>query len=128
MITRAHRFHGHYGLPALYKRSKTVRGTQMSLKYAQRPINKPYRVAVVVSRKVNKSAVVRNRIRRRLYETMRLYQDQLNNSYDLAIIVYNDQLASQPYSQLQKELIDLLTKAKLLKPSNDRGIVEVIGK
>ena len=72
MISVRHRFHGYGSLRTVYQRGQTVRGPAITLKYRYRgPQRQPYRVAVVVSRKVHKSAVVRNRIRRRLYEIVR---------------------------------------------------------
>lgn len=65
MIGRTHRFHGHSALNGVYKRGKTVRVPMMSLRYLPRGPGRPYRVAVVISRKVSKSAVVRNRVRDR---------------------------------------------------------------
>jgi ribonuclease P protein component len=84
-----------------------------------------YRLAVVVSRKISKSAVVRNRIRRRIYESVRILSTKLNAPYDLALIVYDEKLAAMPYAQLEQELIKLFQKAGLTtaKPLG-RAIVE----
>jgi len=83
----------------------------LSLKFSQRP-GKPLRVGVVVSRKVSKSAVVRNRIRRRLYEQVRQHSDKLAG-YDLVFMAYDEQLASLPAEQMSQLVEDMLDKAKL---------------
>ena len=69
MIARAHRFHGHNSLRYVYGRGKIIRGQFFSLKYALNSKRRRYRAAVVVSRKVHKSAVVRNRIRRETFSS-----------------------------------------------------------
>lgn len=118
MISKINRFHGHNSLNAVYKHGRAVSGTNLSVKYlASRP-NRRCRVAVVVSRKVNKSAVVRNRIRRRIYENMRKYMELTARPYDIVINVYSDQLATMPADELQEMLLGLLEKADLIDASN----------
>jgi ribonuclease P protein component len=72
MISRSHRFHGYNSLRHVYRHGRMARGSQFAVKAALNPRRQTYRVAVVVSRKVNKSAVARNRMRRRLYELVRV--------------------------------------------------------
>jgi ribonuclease P protein component len=98
----------------------------MALRYLLNPRRKTFRVAVVVSRKVSKSAVVRNRIRRRLYELLRNYQGQINQPYDLVLTVFSDQIAELPVDKLSKSLHAQLLKAKLIAPATDpqRDIVK----
>lgn len=111
MIGRTHRFHGYGSLRGVYQRGKTARTPLMNLRYATRDPNKPYRVAVVVSRKVNKSAVTRNRIRRRIYEIVRTNDDGIKPGTDLVFTVFNDQLAEIPVTKLQNTVSGLLEKA-----------------
>ena len=65
MLGKLHRFHGYNALNLAHKQGQVVRGPAMSLKYMLNTRRQIYRVAVVVSKKVSKSAVTRNRIRRR---------------------------------------------------------------
>jgi ribonuclease P protein component len=95
----------------LYKRGQTVRGKFISLKFAQRRPDQSYRVAVVVSRKVHKSAVVRNRIRRRLYEIIRQSDEGLLGHQDLVLTVFSDQVAVTEHPKLSDMVTDLLQKA-----------------
>lgn len=111
MIAQRHRFHGHNSLKMVYQRGNSVRGSMIGLKYLDRPPGKPYRVAVVVSRKVSKSAVKRNRIRRRVYEICRQADPSLTNSKDLVFTAFGDKLADMPAPELQKNVSDLLRKA-----------------
>ena len=109
MIGRTHRFHGYGSLRGVYQRGKTARSPMLNLRYDARDPKKPYRVAVVVSRKVNKSAVVRNRIRRRMYEIVR--NQDVQPGTDLVFTVFNDQLAELPAPKLQETVSGLLEKA-----------------
>ena len=125
MIARAHRFHGHNSLRFVYSRGEIVRGQYFSLKYINNPRRKSYRAAVVVSRKVHKSAVVRNRIRRRMYELIRLYVPANVAPYDLVFVVYSDMIASMSPAELQEQLLGHLKKAGVVADNpNQRDIVE----
>ena len=114
MISRRHRFHGHNSLSFVYKQGKLVRAGQLALKYAPNSRRKIYRVAVVVSRKVSKSAVVRNRIRRRIYEVVRGADAAITVPYDLVFTVFSDQLAASPAAELQQQVLGELRKAGVL--------------
>lgn len=111
MFANSHRFHGYGSLKAVYGRGKTVRGSTISLKYSKRDESKPYRIAVVVSRKVSKSAVVRNRIRRRVYEQIRQVSEAIPGGTDLVFTVYSDQVAQTEPAKLAEAIRDLMQKA-----------------
>lgn len=109
MLVRRHRFHGPKGLNDTYRQGQTLRAGVISAKYRLRDARKPYRVAVVVSKKVHKSAVTRNRIRRRLYELVRTHESGLPEGLDLVITVYGEQVATMPAPEL-KALVDGLLR------------------
>lgn len=117
MLDRAHRFHGLNSLSYVHRRGQTVRGAQLSLKYAPNTRRKTYRAAVVVSKKVDKSAVVRNRIRRRVYEAIRLQEGAIEAPYDLVFSVYSPQLAELDTPALQRLVHAQLQKAGVVKPA-----------
>lgn len=111
MLNGLHRFHGINSLTPAYKRGQTIRSGQMTLRYADNPRRDTYRVAVVVSKKVDKSAVVRNRIRRRVYEAVRLEATTIQRPYDLVLTVFNTQIATTDMVALRKQVADLLRRA-----------------
>jgi ribonuclease P protein component len=111
MISVRHRFHGHNSVQGVYKRGQTVRGQYVNLKFAARRPDQAYRAAVVVSRKVHKSAVVRNRIRRRIYEIIRQADEQLLAHQDLVFTVFSEQVATLDHPRLAAMVTDLLQKA-----------------
>ncbi len=100
MIARKHRFHGYGSLKYVYQNGKTVRGPLNLLKYSPNPKRQEYRLAVVVSKKVAKSAVIRNRIRRRIFEAFRLALPADTLPYDMVVTVFSDQMATMPASDL----------------------------
>ena len=114
MINQLNRFHGYSALLPVYRRGITVRGASISLKYAPQKRSGNYRAAVVVSKKVHKSAVVRNRIRRRIFEIVRLSAADLP-SVDIVITVFSDQVATIPATQLAEQVQGLL--AKISRPT-----------
>lgn len=110
MVDKAHRFQGHGSLRFVYTKGQTVRCQGCSLRYVVNRKRNVYRVAVVVSRKVHKSAVVRNRIRRRIYEIVRTSVAD-STAYDYVILIYSDQFAVMPIEQLKTAIVDMFDKA-----------------
>jgi ribonuclease P protein component len=64
----------------------------------------------VVSKKVHKSAVVRNRIRRRVYEQVRLCMESEPKNVDIVLLAQNEKLAHMTPNELQNEVVGLLKK------------------
>lgn len=119
MIQQAHRFHGRRSLNLVFKRGQVLRGPLLLLKYIHNSRIRGYRTAVVVSRKVSKSAVVRNRIRRRIYEAVREVENQIGRPYDLVFIVRVEGLARIKSSELRHAVHGHLLKAGVLTKIDD---------
>lgn len=115
MLSRSHRFHGYNALNLTYKQGRVVRGPWLGLKYALNPRRSTFRVAVVVSKKVSKSAVTRNRIRRRVYEAVRAQAGQLNEPYDLIFTAFSVELATMDAPKLQQQVMVALQKAHVIQ-------------
>jgi ribonuclease P protein component len=129
MINRTHRFQGHGSLRFAYQKGNIIRGSMCSLKYIDNNRRHTYRVAVVVSRKVHRSAVVRNRIRRRIYELVRVEANSIKRPFDLVFIIYSDQLATMSSNELREIVLGQLMDAKVIGISprpdqSDHDIVE----
>jgi ribonuclease P protein component len=121
MIVKAHRFHGLTSLRLVYSRGQTVRGSALAVKYLLNTRRRAFRAAVVVSRKVHKSAVVRNRIRRRVYEIIRQLEPRITESFDIVVSIYSDQVATMPAAELRALLVGQLQKAGVLAPASGSG-------
>jgi ribonuclease P protein component len=111
MLGRNNRFHGLNSLSNTYRNGSTVRGGLINVKVATRNPQKPYRIAVVVSKKVSKSAVQRNRIRRRVYEAVRRNQNLITPGEDLIFTVFNEQVADLSAPKLDQLIVQLLKRA-----------------
>ncbi|HSX33063.1 MAG TPA: ribonuclease P protein component [Candidatus Saccharimonadales bacterium] len=116
MIQSTHRFHGRSSLRFVYQKGASVRSDlPLALRTARNPRSRVWRVAVVVSRKVSKSAVVRNRIRRRIFEIVRRQGSHLDPGYDLVFSVYGPELAELDHAALETAITTQLTKAGVLR-------------
>ena len=108
MLSRKFRFHSRGGVRSTYQHGKTIRDPKISLVFAVNT-RKKQRFAVVVSKKVLKSAVGRNRIRRRVYEAIRLEQP-----YDCIFVVYNKEILKMPFKELRSLIGSLLKEANII--------------
>ena len=124
MLRRQYRFHGHGGLKYLYKNGRTARSRSLSLRYVENKRRPHSRVTVVVSKKVSKSAVVRNRIRRRVYETVRLHWRAITPNHDMVFTVHSAEIATLPALDVQDMVLDVLHRARLYRTEAISGILE----
>ena len=112
MLNKKYRFHSRGGVRYVYQHGKTVRSSRMSLVFV--PNSRGFtRVAVVVSKKVMKSAVGRNRIRRRVYEALRVNFDDIPKKMDYVFVVYSKDISRIPFRELENILGELILQAKV---------------
>ena len=78
------------------------------------------RIGFVVSTKVSKNAVVRNRLKRQMREIVRLLlqKGQLKTGYLLAIMAKAEMIGKE-YKEIEADILSVLRRAGLLKNSND---------
>lgn len=124
MLAQEFRFHGHGGLRYLYKHGKTARTRNFLLRYVPNTSRPHSRVTVIVSKKVSKSSARRNRIRRRVYEIIRTQWDQLLHPHDLSITAYAADIQFIPHEQLERELKQLLSSARLYKSDTNHDRID----
>lgn len=115
MLAFKNRFHGHGSLKYVYRNGASVRSRLFAIKYVKNTRRTTPRVAIVVSKKVLKPAVGRNRIRRRLYEIIRQELPQLIPEYDIAVIVFSRDVETIPHEELETAVIESLRQARLYK-------------
>ncbi len=113
MLSAKYRFHRRNDVNKVYQKGKAIRGNQISLKYRINSSNNEYKIAVVVSKKTAKRAVVRNRIRRRIFEVIRLNSDLIPNGFEAVIGVYSEDVKNYKSEELESEIKKLLSKASL---------------
>ena len=112
MLAKKYRFHSRGGVKYVYQYGKTVRKSRMSLVFCDNTRGFT-RVAVVVSKKVTKTAVKRNRIRRRVYEAIRQNFKFVPKKRDYIFVVYSDELLKMSYLELVKLLGELMNESKV---------------
>lgn len=115
MLQQCNRFHGHGSLKFVYKNGQAVRSSLATVKYITNPYRKHSRFAAVVSKKVLKSAVRRNRLRRRIYEIIRLELPHLKKDQDVVIIVFSPEVLVMPHKELKLIVKNLFSQAQLYK-------------
>ena len=111
MLNKRFRFHSRGGVRYVYKHGKTIRTSKISLVYTKNTRHYQ-RFAVVVSKKVEKTAVKRNRIRRRFYEAIRLYKTENNYTtpVDHIFVIYSKDFLTCDFSEIQKTVSDLINQ------------------
>jgi ribonuclease P protein component len=99
----------------VYANGDRYRGTHLMLRTLKIKGNSEdisTKIGIVVSKKVSKLAVSRNRFKRQLRAILRQLLSQLDNKLRIVITVTTQ---GQPsYQQLQEDLKNLLTRAKVL--------------
>ncbi len=114
MLSHLHRFHGHGSLRYLYRHGTLVRSTSFQLRHLNNPHRIHSRFAIVVSKKVYKSAVKRNTLRRRIYEVIRLELPHIKPSQDIVITVLNKDILTMPLQELREQIKGILAKEHLI--------------
>lgn len=97
----------------VYKNGKVFGNRNFTLHYIKNGMD-TNRLGVVVSKKVSKRAVHRNKIRRQVKNYMRQYNGELKNGYDM-IISAKSSCLDEDYKVLTKSLNHLFYKQDLLK-------------
>lgn len=115
MLAQKYRFHGHGSLRFLYKNGRAIRSSLITMKYISNPKRKTPRFTVVIGKKVIKSAVRRNRLRRRIYEIVRLELPTLKNGHDVALMVFSGEVYSMDHQTLTETIKQLFSQANLYK-------------
>ncbi|NIM47405.1 MAG: ribonuclease P protein component [Candidatus Aenigmarchaeota archaeon] len=72
------------------------------------------RVAIIISKKLLKKAIQRNRLRRQIREAIRLNFLKIKPGFDLAILLRKD-ISSWDFKKIESRLIETLKKTGLLK-------------
>ena len=113
MIPFKNRFHGHNSLRFVYKNGQAIRSRLITIKTISNQHRKQTRIAVVVSKKVFKKAVQRNRVRRQIYEYARIRLLKNSNIYDIAIIISSGEILTTPHNEMIEMLNQLFLQAGL---------------
>lgn len=113
MLAAKYRFHGYGALKFLFGHGKTYRFKSLSIRTAKNTRREHSRVAVVISKKVIKSAPRRNQVRRRVFEVIRLDWEQVLPGHDILISIYDPHFLDISHDQLVQELRSAFASAHL---------------
>jgi ribonuclease P protein component len=115
MLSFPYRFHGHGSLRYVYRNGAAIRSARITIKYTKNPRRTCSRFAVVVSKKVHKGAVGRNRIRRRLYEVIRQELPSIHSPHDVVMLVFSSDVITMPQEELRETVQQLFESGGLYK-------------
>jgi ribonuclease P protein component len=115
MLSYNYRFHGHSSLCYVFKNGEATRSRDLTLRWSVNKHRKTSRFSVSISKKVLKSAVKRNRVRRRLYEIIRLALAEFSGTYDIVFIVTSAELLTLDHDSLRESVFKTLREAGLLR-------------
>jgi ribonuclease P protein component len=119
MLAAKYRFHGHGSLRFVYARGQVKRSKFFICKYSVNHRRAQPRVAVVISKKIIKSAVKRNRVRRRLYEAVRGELPRLEPKSDIVLIVTSPETLTATPTEISAAITSVFTQAGLYKPAEN---------
>ncbi len=103
MLPKQQRFHTQGAVRRVMQHGRPTRGRHMMAKSADSKYPTS-RIAVIVSKKVYKAAVKRNRIRRRIYNIVRHELAHHTTSKDITITVFSPDVLLLDFPSLEKEL------------------------
>lgn len=112
MLPAPHRLRHRHQIAYVYRRGRYGSGGAVSAKAAPNHLSLS-RATVVVSKKVAKRAVIRNRIRRRLTEQLRRGWATVKPGYDIVVSAHQN-LAETPNAELEQALDQALKRSGVI--------------
>jgi ribonuclease P protein component len=97
----------------VFKRGKALRGKLLVLKFVVNEDGRP-RVGIVVSKKISKKAVVRNKVRRRLQAAVKAEMIKIKKGADMILLALPG-IEAKNFQEIAEEITRLFKKAKLIK-------------
>jgi ribonuclease P protein component len=113
MLPKENRLKKEKEFEAVFKGGRTLRGKSVFLKYLINGTDQT-RIGFVVSKKISKLAVERNKAKRRMRDIVRLKKDNLKNGLSIVIISLPP-IKGMEYKEIKQDLENLLSKEELIK-------------
>lgn len=114
MLDKKFRLKKRSAFAATYKSGKSFHKNGITIFYGkEKNDNRPTKIGFVVSKRIHKRAVKRNRIKRLMREAVRLYIKSANNydtKYISLIFVASVKLLEQNFDEINKTINKLMSK------------------
>ena len=107
-LPREYRLSGKSEIEEIFKKGKYLNSELFSIKFLSTN-TKFSRFAIIISLKVSKKSVLRNKIRRRVSEIIRLNQSIIKPGYNIVLIV-KSRAINKEYAGLKEALVKELSK------------------
>lgn len=116
MLPKINRIKKKKDFDLIFKNGEGFRNNFLFLKILKNKSNQK-RFGFVVSQKISKKSVIRNKIRRRMSETIRKEQNNIKNNIDVVFISLSG-IEKKNFSETKEVIYNLLEKAKILINKN----------
>lgn len=113
MVSKEYRLSGNKNFEKVFQEGQLVQAETFGLAYLNRGDNEVTRFGFIVSTKVSKIAVNRNRVKRALSEAVRFLTSKLEKGYNVVFLA-KGQSMKVPTDELMREVGITLKKAGLL--------------
>jgi len=113
MLPKENRLKKEKEFETVFKGGRTVRGNDIFLKYLANGTDKT-KVGFVVSKKVSKLAVRRNKIKRRMREIVRLRKKEIKEGLSIIFIALPS-INDKSHEDIKKDIENLFNKGELIK-------------
>lgn len=113
MLPVKHRFKKKKDFERVLKEGRNVKWNGLALKYCPNSFGES-RFGIIVSKKVSKKAVLRNRTKRRIREVLRRELEKIKEGQDI-VFFPSPEFKNKDFSEIQEIVIKLLKKGGLLK-------------
>jgi len=113
MLPKENRLKKEKEFEAVFKGGRTIKGDNIFLRYLSNGTDKT-KVGFVVSKKVSKLAVRRNKIKRRMREIVRLRKKEIKEGLSIIFIALPP-INNAGYEVIKKDIESLFNKGELIK-------------
>ncbi len=115
MLPRENRIKKKKDFEVIFKKSKSFKNNLFILRFLENNLPQN-RFGFVVSQKVSKRAVIRNKVRRRLNEAIRANEGKIKKGIDVLLIALPG-IEKKNFSEIKEAVSLSLLKTKLITPN-----------
>ena len=111
MLSREYKLKKDNDFKKAFEKGKFYRNDFIKIRFLKNNLGTT-RFGIVISSKISKKAVSRNRVRRRLEEIIRIRLDQIRSGFDI-VVLFEPEVIGKNYKQVEEVFVNLIEKAKL---------------